>query len=109
LFQVFSLSGQTILRTVAVYIVLTLGLNLALGIAGLLDFGFALSYGIGAYATAILSARIGFVPALLGGVIAAMLTGVIKGLLGSRLRGDYLAVATLALGLLGSQVLINLR
>jgi ABC-type branched-subunit amino acid transport system permease subunit len=109
LFQVFSLSGQTILRTVAVYIVLTLGLNLALGIAGLLDFGFALSYGIGAYATAILSAKIGFVPALLGGVIAAMLTGVIKGLLGSRLRGDYLAVATLALGLLGSQVLINLR
>ena len=109
LFQVFGISGQIILRSVAIYIVLTLGLNLALGIAGLLDFGFALSYGVGAYATAILSARVGFVPALLGGVIAAMLTGLIKGGLGSRLRGDYLAVATLALGLLGSQVIVNLR
>jgi branched-chain amino acid transport system permease protein len=109
LMQVFNLSGQIILRTVAVYIVLTLGLNLALGIAGLLDFGFALSYGAGAYVTAILSARFGFVPALLGGVLAAILTGVIKGGLGSRLRGDYLAVATLALGLLGRQVIVNLR
>ncbi len=108
LLQVFNLSGQVILRTVAVYIVLTLGLNLALGIAGLLDFGFALSYGIGAYTTAILSYRVGFIPALLGGVLVAMLTGLIKGLLGSRLRGDYLAVATLALGLMGSQALINL-
>ena len=109
LLQVFNLSGQIILRTVAVYIVLTLGLNLALGIAGLLDFGFALSYGVGAYITAILSTRIGFIPALLGGVIAAMLTGVIKGGLGARLRGDYLAVATLAIGLLGRQVIVNLR
>jgi branched-chain amino acid transport system permease protein len=109
LFQIFNLSGQVILRTVAVYIVLTLGLNLALGIAGLLDLGFALSYGVGAYATAILSSWIGFAPALLGGVLAAIVTGLIKGFLGSRLRGDYLAVATLALGLLGSQALINLR
>ena len=107
--QLLNLSGQVILRTVAVYTVLTLGLNLALGLAGLLDFGFALSYGIGAYTTAILSARIGFVPALLGGVFAAIVTGLIKGILGARLRGDYLAVSTLALGLLGSQALINLR
>jgi branched-chain amino acid transport system permease protein len=109
LLQIFNLSGQVILRTVAVYMVLALGLNLALGIAGLLDFGFALSYGVAAYATAILSARVGFAPALLGGVFAAIITGLIKGLLGSRLRGDYLAVATLALGLLGSQALISLR
>lgn len=108
-FQLLNFSGQVILRTVAIYIVLTLGLNLALGIAGLLDFGFALSYGVGAYTTAILSTRVGFVPAVAGGVIAGILTGVIKGLLGSRLRGDYLAVATLALGLLGSQALISLR
>ena len=109
LFQFLNLSGQVILRTVAVYVVLTLGLNLALGIAGLLDFGFALSYGVGAYTTAILSSQVGFIPALLGGVLAAIVTGAIKGFLGSRLRGDYLAVATLALGLLGSQALINLR
>lgn len=107
--QVFNFSGQTILRTIGVFIVLSLGLNLALGVAGLLDFGFALSYGVGAYTTAILSQTMGFVPALLGGIFAAALTGAIKGILGWRLRGDYLAVATLALGLLGSQVVLNLR
>lgn len=107
--QGLDLGGQIILRTVVIYIILTIGLNLALGIAGLLDFGFALSYGIGAYFTAILSPLVGFVPALVGGMFAAMLTGVIKGGLGSRLRGDYLAVATLALGLLGRQVIINMR
>jgi branched-chain amino acid transport system permease protein len=109
LLQVFGLGGQTILRTVVIYVVLTIGLNLALGIAGLLDFGFALSYGAGAFMTAILTTRIGFGLALLGGVLAAMLTGAIKGGLGSRLRGDYLTLATLALGLLGRQVIINLR
>jgi branched-chain amino acid transport system permease protein len=109
LMQLLNLSGQVILRTIAVYIVLTLGLNLALGIAGLLDFGFALSYGAGAYITAILSTRVGFIPALLGGVLAATVTGIIKGFLGSRLRGDYLAIATLAFGLLGGQALINMR
>src|SRR6266496_2035097 len=109
LMQVLNLSGQVILRTIAVYIVLTLGLNLALGIAGLLDFGFALSYGVGAYITAILSTRVGFMPALVGGVLAASATGIVKGFLGSRLRGDYLAIATLAFGLLGGQALINMR
>ncbi len=107
LMQVFGLSGQTILRTVGIFIVLTLGLNLAFGVAGLLDFGFALSYGIGAYTMAILSAKIGFVPALLSGMFTAAITGVIKGGLGWRLRGDYLAVATLALGLLSGQVIVN--
>jgi branched-chain amino acid transport system permease protein len=107
LMQVFGLSGQTILRTVGIFIVLTLGLNLAFGVAGLLDFGFALSYGVGAYAMAILSPRIGFMPALLCGMLAAAITGVMKGGLGWRLRGDYLAVATLALGLLSGQVIVN--
>jgi branched-chain amino acid transport system permease protein len=41
--------------------------------------------------------------------VIAALTGVIKGGLGSRIRGDYLAVATLALGLLGRQIIINLE
>jgi len=109
LLQVFNLSGLTILRTIGVFIILTLGLNLALGVAGLLDFGFALSYGVGAYTTAILSPYMGFVPGLISGIVAAALVGAIKGVLGSRLRGDYLAVATLAMGLLGSQLVVNLR
>src|SRR5207247_7837405 len=90
--QFLGLSGQTLLRTIDVFIILTLGLNLALGMAGLLDFGFALSYGVGAYATAILSSRIGFLPALIGGVMISALIGVIKGSLGWRIRADFLAV-----------------
>jgi len=107
--QIFGIGGQTILRTVGIFAILAISLNLAIGIAGLLDFGFALSYGAGAYAMAILvGPLIGFVPALLCGVAAGLLIGLIKGVLGWRLRGDYLAVATLALGLLGSQLVINL-
>lgn len=109
LLQIFNLSGQIILRNIGIFIVLTLGLNLALGIAGLLDFGFALSYGVGAYTTAILSPSIGFGLAFMCGILAGAMTGVVKGSLGWRLRGDYLAVATLALGLLGSQVVLNLK
>ncbi len=108
LLQIFGLSGLTILRTTGIFIILALGLNLALGVSGLLDFGLALSYGAGAYTTAILSNSMGFIPALLGGVTAAALTGALKGGIAWRLRGDYLAVATLALGLLGRQVIVNL-
>ncbi len=107
--QIFGLGGQILLRNIDIFIILTLGLNVALGMAGLLDFGFALSYGVGAYATAILSSSIGFLPALLIGVVLAALTGLIKGGLAWRIRGDYLAVATLALGLLGGQVIVNLK
>lgn len=109
LLQVFNFGGQIILRTAGIFIILTLGLNLAFGVAGLLDFGLALSYGLGAYTTAILSPIVGFAPALVGGIFIAALSGLLKGLLGWRLRGDYLAVATLALGLLGNQAVINMR
>jgi branched-chain amino acid transport system permease protein len=108
LLQTFGLDGQTILQIIGIFIALTLGLNLAFGVAGILDFGFALSYGVGAYVWAILSPNIGYAPALLSGILAAAITGLIKGGLSWRLRGDYLAVATLAFGLLGSQVIINL-
>lgn len=102
--QVFNISGQTILRTVGVFILLALGLNLALGLAGLLDFGFAASFGLGAYAAALLS-RYDFIVVL---VVGALL-GFIKGGLARRLRGDFLAVATLTLGLLARQVIVNLK
>ncbi len=104
---IFGWSGLVVLRTVGVFILLTLGLTLALGVAGLLDFGFAAGFGLGAYAGALLSRYDGLI-ALLAGALAAALLGVIKGLLAKRLRGDFLAVATLTLGLLVRQVAINL-
>ncbi len=100
-------SGQNILRTAGVFIILTLGLNIALGISGLLDFGFAASFGFGAYAAALLH-RFDFSLVLLAGIGVGAIFGMVKGGLAGRLRGDFLAVATLTLGLLARQVVINL-
>ena len=104
---IFFPAGQNILRTVGVFIMLTLALNLALGITGLLDFGFAASFGLGAYCAALLG-RLDISVVLLTGVAVGALLGLIKGLLAGRLRGDFLAVATLTLGLLARQVIINI-
>ncbi len=101
-------ASQNILRTAAVFIILTLGLNIALGITGLLDFGFAASFGFGAYAAALLH-RYDLTLVLLAGAAVGALLGIIKGGLSRRLRGDFLAVATLTLGLLARQVVINLQ
>lgn len=103
---IFFPAGQNILRTVGVFIMLTIALNLALGITGLLDFGFAASFGLGAYSAALLG-HTDIIFVLLTGIAAGAMFGVIKGLLARRLRGDFLAVATLTLGLLARQVIIN--
>ncbi len=105
--QLFGGGGQVILRSVEIFILLALGLNLALGMAGLLDFGFAASFGLGAYVGALLS-RFDVTIVLLAGAGLAGLLGLLKGMLAHRLRDDFLAVATLAIGLLVRQVAINL-
>jgi len=115
---VFGLGGQSLLRGIGVFILLALGLNLLLGLAGVLDFGYAVSFGIGGYVTAILTNRWGVVGArlpqpvdftvvLLLSMLLAGLVGALKGGLAMRLRSDYLAVATLALGLLAQRVIVN--
>src|SRR5579859_952201 len=114
----FGWSGEVLLSSLGIFILLTLGLNLLLGLAGVLDLGYALSFGAGAYATAILTNRVGVVGAslpqpldytsVLGASVGlGALVGVLKGGLAGRLRGDYLAVATLALGLVGQRVIVN--
>jgi len=106
--QIFNISGQTILRTIGVFILLSIGLNFALGLAGLLDFGFAASFGLGAYAAALMS-NYDFTLVLFVGAFLGVLLGFVKGGLARRLRGDFLAVATLTLGLLARQVIVNLK
>jgi len=108
LLQIFGLGGQIILRSTAIFILLTLGLNIALGFAGLLDFGFAASFGLGAYASAlVLRSNGNFLLSLFVGIFIAGFIGVIKGLLARRVRDDFLAVATLALGFLVRQLIVN--
>lgn len=100
-----------IINTVALYVLMGLGLNIAVGLAGLLDLGYVTNFAVGAYLMAILSstsdlgiaARTGFGPinfwfALPICVLAAMLTGFIFALPVIRMRGDYLAIATLGFG-----------
>jgi branched-chain amino acid transport system permease protein len=101
-------SGQIVLRFALIFILLALGLNLALGIAGMLDLGFAASFGLAAYITALFTAKFDVLPMLVVGASAGAILGLLKGFLSQRLRSDFFAVATLALGLFVRQVIINL-
>lgn len=83
-----------------IYIALALGLNIVVGMAGLLVLGYAAFFGIGAYSYAILSINYQ-VPFWLGLIIGGAMAGFIGILLGLpsiRLRGDYLAIVTLGFG-----------
>ena len=105
----FHWNGQILLRGLGIFILLTLGLNILLGVAGVLDLGYAMSFALGGYMAAILtlhgSIEFGFV-LLASGAVAALF-GALKGSAARRLRGDYLAVATLALGLVTQQIIMN--
>ncbi|MFZ1040822.1 MAG: hypothetical protein WCA79_18760 [Anaerolineales bacterium] len=107
----FNWGDEIILRGAGIFILLALGLNILLGLAGVLDFGYAMSYAVGAYTAAILTSRFGafdFTLVLLLSAGMGALSGLLKGGLAARMRGDYLVVATLALGLLAQDVIINL-
>ncbi|WP_025897669.1 high-affinity branched-chain amino acid ABC transporter permease LivM [Sneathiella glossodoripedis] len=91
------------------YIMLGWGLNIVVGLAGLLDLGYVAFYAIGAYSYALLAHYFGFsfwmcLP--LAGILAAF-WGIILGFPVLRLRGDYLAIVTLAFGEIIRVVLLN--
>ena len=85
------------------------GLNIVVGLAGLLDLGYVAFYAVGAYTYALLSTTYGlsfWICLPLAGILAAF-WGVILGFPVLRLRGDYLAIVTLAFGEIIRVVLIN--
>ena len=85
---------------VLTYIMLGWGLNVVVGLAGLLDLGYVAFYAVGAYSYALLATNfdLGFWTCLpLAGILAAF-WGVLLGFPVLRLRGDYLAIVTLAFG-----------
>ncbi|MDZ7739071.1 MAG: hypothetical protein U5K32_08415 [Bacteroidales bacterium] len=91
------------LGTVGIYIILGLGLNVVVGMAGILNLGYAAFFAIGAYSVAILTApqfgsTMSFWVALPIGVLLATLTGVLLSFPVLRMRGDYLAIVTLGFG-----------
>lgn len=94
---------------VLIYIMLGWGLNIVVGLAGLLDLGYVAFYAVGAYSYALLATTydLSFWICLpLAGVFAASF-GIILGFPVLRLRGDYLAIVTLGFGEIIRVVLLN--
>jgi branched-chain amino acid transport system permease protein len=94
---------------ILIYVMLGWGLNIVVGLAGLLDLGYVAFYAVGAYSTALLVHNFGFgfwICLPLAGIFAA-LWGILLGFPVLRLRGDYLAIVTLAFGEIIRLVLIN--
>ncbi|MEZ4713009.1 MAG: hypothetical protein R3A44_37820 [Caldilineaceae bacterium] len=100
-----------IMNNVGLYILMGLGLNIAVGLAGLLDLGYVTNFAVGAYVMAVLTSTGPLGVAQKGGVdmftfwmvlpisvLAAMITGFILALPVLRMRGDYLAITTLGFG-----------
>jgi branched-chain amino acid transport system permease protein len=110
---IFPFIGDTyqtnIMISALIYVVLGLGLNIVVGLAGLLDLGYVAFYAVGAYSYALLNYHFGFgfwtvLP--IGAGLGALL-GIILGFPVLRLRGDYLAIVTLGFGEIIRLVLEN--
>jgi branched-chain amino acid transport system permease protein len=95
--------------TVLIYVMLGWGLNVVVGLAGLLDLGYVAFYAVGAYSFALFASWFGlsFWEALpVSGALAATF-GILLGFPVLRLRGDYLAIVTLGFGEMIRIVLLN--
>jgi branched-chain amino acid transport system permease protein len=94
---------------ILIYVMLGWGLNIVVGLAGLLDLGYVAFYAVGAYSYALLAKTFGLSFWLLlpvSGILASF-WGILLGFPVLRLRGDYLAIVTLAFGEIIRMVLIN--
>lgn len=97
---IFSMYQTTIMVTALIYVMLGLGLNIVVGLAGLLDLGYVAFYAVGAYAYALLNYHFGlsfWMVLPIGGALGAIF-GILLGFPVLRLRGDYLAIVTLGFG-----------
>ncbi|MBI2756346.1 MAG: branched-chain amino acid ABC transporter permease [Chloroflexi bacterium] len=103
---------------ILIFTILALGLNIVVGFAGLLDLGYAAFFAIGGYTAAFLTSptsplapyfQTNFYVAMILSFFVAALFGVILGAPTLRLRGDYLAIVTLAFGEIVPRVILNLE
>lgn len=96
----------SVATSVLIFATVALGLNVVVGLAGLLDLGYVAFLGVGAYTAALVSGaptaslgvRFPFWAAVLTGALVSLLFGVLIGAPTLRLRGDYLAIVTLGFG-----------
>ena len=96
-----------VLVLIGLYVLMGLGLNIAIGLAGLLDLGYVTNFAVGAYVMAVLTSEtaLGRGPEFINfwfvipiALIAAMFTGFLFAVPVLKMRGDYLAIATLGFG-----------
>jgi branched-chain amino acid transport system permease protein len=94
---------------ILIYVMLGWGLNIVVGLAGLLDLGYVAFYAVGAYSYALLAKTFGlafWILLPLAGCLASF-WGILLGFPVLRLRGDYLAIVTLAFGEIIRLIIIN--
>ena len=102
--HVLGLFLSEVLTIVGLYVLLGLGLNIVVGYAGMLDLGYVAFFAIGSYVTAVLtSPELGFYSltfwqALPFAVVLGIFSGILLGIPVLKMRGDYLAIATLGFG-----------
>jgi branched-chain amino acid transport system permease protein len=97
---IFSLYQVDIMTTALIYVVVALGLNIVVGLAGLLDLGYVAFFAVGSYTYALLNYHfgVGFWICLPIGGAMGFIFGILLGFPVLRLRGDYLAIVTLGFG-----------
>jgi branched-chain amino acid transport system permease protein len=105
--SVFGPFLNEVLATVGLFMLMGLGLNVVVGFAGLLDLGYVAFFAVGAYTVAVFTSpltpgeftpELAFFAALPFVIIMAAIAGIIVGTPVIRMRGDYLAIVTLAFG-----------
>ena len=98
-----------VLQFAAIYALFVTGLNIFMGYAGQVSFGHNAFAAISGYASAVLSTTYGFEPIAAGavGILGALACALIVGYPALRLRGHYLAMATLAVGLIAYEVAVQ--
>lgn len=100
---------RTNLIVCALNVMLALGLDFVLGYAGQLNLGQSAFYGLGAYVSTLLITKLGisFWIAFAGAVAFSSLAGIVLSLFAIRLRGHYLAIASLGFAVITYQILLN--
>ena len=99
-----------LLSLLSIYALVSLGLNLLMGYTGQIAAGHAGFLAIGAYVTALITANFGWLPCPVTLLLAGAISGVIGFLLGIpilRLKGFYIAMATLAFGVVISEIILQ--
>ena len=101
---------QLNITIIGINIILAISLNLITGFTGQFSLGNAAFMSIGAYTSAVLTAKLGqpFIIAILGAGIVASLAGILIGIPTLRLKGDYLAIATLGFGEIVRILVLNI-